>query len=207
LFLLARLLIVRAAVHWHTKTILLLHLEALTPLWLAQEEAQHVVPLMEMQLYLLARPLHVPETGAGMDQILTKAALAGIPAMAVVVAAQILAAVLELAVLAAAVHVLTIFVLWRLAAEAVSASWVREATARAGFIQRPNLSMVAVAAAEVLLVLKEIRELESAALAAHTEAQGGLGRLQVEPPQVAQFVSSGPVQPVASHQQIQVTCK
>jgi hypothetical protein len=141
---------------------------------------------MEMQLYLLARPLHVPETGVGMGRVLTKAALVGIPAMAALAAAQILAAVLELAGLAAAAHVLTIFVLWRLAAAVVS-----------GYLAK---ALMAAAAAGVLPVPKEIRELELAALAAHTEGQGGLEHLQVGPLPEAQSASFGPVTPVASHQ-------
>jgi hypothetical protein len=66
---------------------------------------------MEMQLYLLAQPLLGLETEEGMGQVLTKAVLEDILAMAVLVAVQILMAMLELAALVAEEQGLTFLVL------------------------------------------------------------------------------------------------
>jgi hypothetical protein len=66
---------------------------------------------MEMQLYLLAQPLLVLEMEEGMGQVLTKAVLADILAMAALVAVQILMAMLELAAVVAEEQGLTMQVL------------------------------------------------------------------------------------------------
>jgi hypothetical protein len=66
---------------------------------------------MEMQLYLLAQPLLVLEMEEGMGQVPTKAVLADILAMAVLVAVQILMAMLELAAVVAEEQGLTMQVL------------------------------------------------------------------------------------------------
>jgi hypothetical protein len=61
------------------------------------------------------------------------------------------------------------------------------------FIQQHNLLMVAVEVAEVLLVLREIQELESAVLVVHMEELAALEHPQVEQPLVAQYELFGQV--------------